>query len=134
MEKSSTAPCSVPHAAVVRGRHAEAVRARREVRVVNLTLVEQLPPTLILPSSFTRKRAFSGRHQAQRREVEQQVAHTRWKSQTLRGVVGLAVGCDMLDVDRRGEFVDNDMTRIDDLDAFSQEPEFAVGGLCDGGL
>ena len=63
-----------------------------------------------------------------------QVAHSRWSSRKpCETSYDLAVGCDLLDVDRRRELVDDKMMGIDDLNAFSRhEPQFAVGGLRDG--
>ena len=46
--------------------------------------------------------------------------------------MGLAVGGDLLDLYRRRDFIDDEMTRIDDLNAFpGHEPQFAIGGLRD---
>ena len=84
---------------------------------MNLTMVDQLPPPLSWPSSLTRKRTFSGATKLSAVKSNQQVAHTGRQSQAIRRVVRLAVGGDLLDVNRRRKLVEGKMMRIDDADA-----------------
>ena len=60
------------------------------------------------------------RDQAQRGVVDPDVADVGGQAHPLPEFVRLAVGFDLLDVDRRREFVDSKMTGIDHLDAFSR--------------
>ena len=73
-------------------------------------------------------------HQAQRREVEQNVVHARRQSQAIRQVVRLAIRGDLLDVDWRRQRVKAGTRRIEETHRVPvDKPDFAVGRLGDRG-
>ena len=98
-----------------------------------MTLVDDFLPVRVLALQHVFETDLLRRRQAQRRELDPHVADVGGQAHPLLELVWLAVGFDLLDMDRRREFVDSKMTGIDHLDAFSRhEPQFAIGGLRDG--
>ncbi len=124
----------VPHAAVVAGDHAKAILARRKIGVERLPAIAGVLPVAIHAFQLVAKEILLRSDETERCIVDLQIAHQRWQTHASRlqrrRVVDLAVGSDLLDVDRRREFVEGKMARIDDLYAFSRhEPQFAIGRL-----
>jgi hypothetical protein len=70
----------VPHAAVVGGRDAEVVVARNEIRILYLSDVDHFPPVLVLPIELESETHLLGRDQAQRCELNTEIANERRQS------------------------------------------------------
>ena len=77
MEKFSERAGIVPHAAVIAGGHAEAVIARRKVRILHLAVVNHLPPVLILALQLEAKMNLFRGNQAQRCVINREIANQR---------------------------------------------------------
>src|ERR1700723_490173 len=71
----------VPRSAVVRGFDAESVMARREIRVLNLSVVDHLAPIAILPLKLILEMNLFRRYQAEGGVVDLQIASTRRQTQ-----------------------------------------------------
>src|SRR5580704_10595038 len=101
---------------------------------MDLTLIDQLSPALVLTLQHDAEAYLPWHHQAQRREVEQNVVHARRQSQAIRQVVRLAIRGDLLDVDWRRQRVKAGTRRTEEAHRVPvDKPDFAVGRLGDRG-
>src|SRR5208283_5083434 len=115
--------CLVPHAAVIAGHHAEAVVTWLEVRILHFAFVDDLLPVSILAFQLEAKMDLVWVDQAEGGIFDLEIASQRGQAQVRRGFVFLAICRNLLDVYRRCEFVDGNVTRIDRADAVAwQEP------------
>src|ERR1700691_5295198 len=122
----------VPHSAVIAGGDAKAVIAWRKIVIERLPFIANVLPVGIAAFQLDAKTDLLRRHQAESGVVDLEIANKRGQAQVRRGLVGLAVGGDLLDVYRRRKLVDGNVTWIDDVDAVEwQEPQFSIGGLGD---
>ena len=122
----------VPHTTVVACHDAEAVGARWQVRILHLSIVDDLLPVGVLSFEHVTEPHLLRGGQAERRVVDREVAQTRWEPQPVRRVVDLVVGSDSLNVHRWRTFVERQMMRIDDADAdITHKPQLAIRGFCD---
>jgi hypothetical protein len=127
-------PLFVPHAAVVAGHDTEAVCARREVRVLNVSLVDDLPPVVVLALQPVLEADLLRRDEAERRVVDLQIAHARRESNAGHGHIAghvlppdIVIGDQPLDMHRCSDGVGRKVPRVDDLDALSHdEPQLAI--------
>ena len=122
----------VPHAVVVARDHAEAIKARTQIRILHLPVVDDLLPVGVLSFEQVTEAHLLGRDQAQRRVIDREISGARWQPQPVRRVVDLVVGSDVLDVHRWRKFVERQMMRIDHADAgITHEQQLAIRGFCD---
>ena len=128
MENSSVSPVSFHTPLLLRGDDAEAVLARRQIGVQHAgARLTGSCQSLSWPSSMYLKRVLFRRDETQGSVVDFEIASQRRQTPVRNH---LAVGDDLLDVDRRREFVDGKMGRVDDADARDgHEPHFPSVGL-----
>src|SRR5580704_9898759 len=103
----------VPDAAVIAGHHAETVIAWRKIVIERLPFIANVLPVGIAAFQLDAKTDLLRRDQAESGIVDLQIANQRGQALARRSLVGLAVGGDLLDVDRWWEFVEGEMARID---------------------
>src|SRR6266403_6085070 len=126
----------IPHTAVIASHDAEAVVARREIRIERLTASASVLPIAVPALQLVTKKDLFRRDEAERGVIYLQITNERGQkyASVCSGtrIVGLAVGGDLLDVHRRRKFVEGKVARIDDADAVPrQEQQFSIGGLGD---
>src|SRR5580704_13429432 len=96
----------VPHTAVVAGHHAEAVAAWIEIGIECLPFIDDLLPVAIVAFQLVAKMDLLRRDQAERGVFDLEIANQRGQALDRRSLVFLAVGGDLLDVDRGRELVE----------------------------
>src|SRR5579862_2267930 len=93
----------IPHAAVIAGHDAETVVAWRKIVIERLPLIACVLPFGIMAFQLDAKTYLLRSDEAESGVVDFEIASQRGQAQVGRCVIGPAVGCDLLDVHRRGE-------------------------------
>jgi hypothetical protein len=124
----------VPDTAVIAGNDAEAVIARSEVSVLNMTLVDHFPPALVLALQHDAKFHVPRHHQAKCGVINQQITDVRRQAQTRPRFIRDAIPGNLLNVDWRRERVKSYSGRIDKAHLYPiYKPDSPVGRLRDRG-
>ena len=71
---------------------------RRQVRVMDLPIVDHLPPIFVLPVEFEPEADFFWRDKAQRGEIDREIVYPHRQAQTGYCFVRFSIGGDLLDV------------------------------------
>ncbi len=96
----------VPDAAVVGRLHAEAVVSGRQVRIGGLAPVDGLLPIVVVPFQAVAETHVFRIDKTQGRELDRHVADERGQAQAVGDRVGLVVGDESLDVNRRRQGIE----------------------------
>src|SRR5207244_10627507 len=117
----------VPHAAVVRCDHAEAIAARREIRIERPAAITRILPVAIAAFELVAELHFLRNGEAGRGVLDLEIASERRQTYLRRSRIGLPIGHDLLDVHRRRDLVEPKVARVDDGNPIEgREPQLSV--------
>jgi hypothetical protein len=75
---------------------------RRQIRILHMAVVDNLSPVRILTLQLVAEVNLIWCNEGQRRVINRKIAHMRRQPQSVGGIIGFAIGFDLLDERRRG--------------------------------